>query len=816
MSLEEQEARLAELVEGFLEKVRRGESVRVEEYAAAYPDVEEELLQLLPAMEDMEQLNRSSQHRPVSEVAFPESLGGYRLVKKIGSGGMGVVFQAVQESLHREVAVKILSPSWNAEAKRCEAFENESRLIAGLRHTNIVEVFGAGQEAGFRYYVMSLVQGQGVSAGRLGRAFPGIPYDQAVARVGLQAARALSFAHQHGVLHRDVKPSNLLLDDEGVVHVSDFGLATVLNSGEDTPLVTQSHDGTLRYMAPERLSRGINSFAGDQYALGLTLYELLLRRPAFRESEPGSLIHRICSQPLSPLQGKGELGAIVNKSISFEEKNRYASMEEMADDLQRCLCGEPVLARPAPWLRRYVLWVHRRPAVAIWSHVAALLVLLLFASVTIGYARVRQALTNENEQRVRAEKNAQIADSAMERIFSSMVQPGREGERYLQPTRADARLIQDLLPYYEEIVSQADSADDKVARACRILATIALQTADDATAEQYFRRSMELSEPNSLAYVQAVNGLASALLFQHSPQKVKEACRTLEGMVMDFRERKLDYETRLELVRSLLMLRVAIRPGGTMEQRMAVHRAASRGAARGATSDSAEKWLLHAAQMLDELLVERPDNIQARLLQVEMLATCPLSEIQHLLAPRGEKPLALLEGLLQRNPELESLQRAYVRLALSPPFGGISWEEKERMLPRAAAYVQSLLTSFPSDSELIMNYIAVRNQYTASLQRQGHEEEARREHERTLGVLALLTSRADFSPELRERLVLLVGMQPRPGKLQEQQEEEIMLLLESCDEKRRNALRQRLQKMRKRVPPYHRLHPRRPGRRYGA
>ena len=139
------------------------------------------------------------------------------------------------------------------------------------------------------------MRGQGVKAGNVARAFPGMAYERAVARIGLQAAEALAFAHAHGVLHRDIKPGNLLLDDEGVVHVSDFGLATVLNAGEEAPLVTQTHDGTLRYMPPERLLRGENSFAGDQYSLGLTLYELVTRKPVFRETEPGKLVRHICS-----------------------------------------------------------------------------------------------------------------------------------------------------------------------------------------------------------------------------------------------------------------------------------------------------------------------------------------------------------------------------------------------------------------------------------------------------------------------------------------------------------------------------------------
>ena len=247
---------LAVLVDEYLEALRRGEAPPLEEYAAEHAECADELKDLLAGMVEMESLSVTTLRSAANVSAhYPDSLGGYRLLERIGAGGMGTVFRAIQESLNREVAVKILSPAWNADTRHCEAFENESRVIAGLHHTNIVEVFGAGQEGDYRYYVMSLVKGQGVTPACIRKAFPGVPYETAVARVALQAAQALAYAHSCGVLHRDVKPGNLLLDSEGVLHVGDFGLATILNNGETAPLVTQSHDGTLRYMAPERLDR---------------------------------------------------------------------------------------------------------------------------------------------------------------------------------------------------------------------------------------------------------------------------------------------------------------------------------------------------------------------------------------------------------------------------------------------------------------------------------------------------------------------------------------------------------------------------------
>ncbi len=802
MTEAEKEERVAELVELYLERKRLGQGVCPAEFAAGYPECRDELMELLPALEEVESLSRPTMQRVVVEANYPEVLGGFRLLEKIGSGGMGTVFRALQESLHREVAVKILAPSWTSDPRHLEAFENESKLIAGLRHTNIVEVYGAGQEGEYRYYVMSLVKGQGLNAQRLVQAYPGVPYPEAVARVGLQAAKALEFAHAHGVLHRDIKPGNLLLDESGTLHVSDFGLATVLNSGEEAPLVSQSHDGTLRYMAPERLTRGANSFACDQYSLGLTLYELLSRRPAFRETEPGSLIHRICSAPLPPLRSEGELGAIVNKAISYAPEDRYRNMTAMVTDLQRFLHGEPVTARPATRLRRYAMWCRRRPAVALWSHAAGLLVVLLLTSVSIGYLRVSQALQRENEQRVLAEgqrqlaeKNAQIADAAMQRIFASMV-GYREGDGDLAPpTKADARLIQDLMPYYEEIAAQADGAGGKVAGACQVLATIALQTGDHDTAERYFSRACEESPPDSLLHVEATNGLASALAAQGKPAKQKQAREKLLALVSRL-SNSPDMALRLELVRSLqLAARFSprrMRPG--RPQRANITSTAEDNAPKR------QQLMPQAAELLASVLKAEPQNARARLRQVELLSESRQPQLRQRLAPNGESAVSLLESLLDEHPQNEEYQRAYVRLATQPGSALRGKTQPRAEIERAAGYAQNLLASDPGDSELLMQFLLLRDRFAAVLNKEGKVDEAAREHERTLGVLSFLTNRSDFTPEMRERLAMLVGMHPEGTTDREQQEAELKLLLQSHEAERAKALRERLRSMREHRP----------------
>ncbi len=784
----DKEERLAELVEEYLEAMRKGEAPPLADFAAAHPEDAAELRDLLKGMQEMESLSVTTHGAAVHAGLYPESLGGYRLLERIGAGGMGTVFRALQESLNREVAVKILSPVWNADERHREAFENESRVIAALHHTNIVEVFGAGQEGDYRYYVMSLVQGQGVNAACIRKAFPGQPFEQAVARVGLQAAQALAYAHSCGVLHRDVKPGNLLLNADGVLRVGDFGLATVLNNGESAPLVTQTHDGTLRYMPPERLMKGENSYAGDQYSLGVTLYELLSNRPAFRESEPGKLIHRICNEPLKALRGEGELGAIINKSISFDPEDRYASMADMAADLRRYLNGEPVLARPASWARRYVMWIRRRPAVAAWSHAAALLVFLLFGSIVWGYV-------GESRQRQLAERNAAIADSALQQIFASMANRDSGDNTLWQPSKADAQLLQQLMPYYEEIATLADTGGDEMSDACRTLAIIAQQTADYATAEQYFSRSLQLLSFGAADYIRSVNGLAASLYAQNRQAEAEVRLKELVARLDEIAEP----EARLELVRSLQMLST----GSRYQRRWSPRRARPARPAR--TRKGGEplreefrqrsEYLKQAIALINELVEQMPDDETVQMRRVELLMQSQSRPLRKLLLPENGSVPQLLDELLARYPENHLFKRAFVQQCIQPRA-----KADVDMLERASRYTRSLLADNPGSSEMLMLYIAARDRFSAALAAAGNAERAARENEMTLGVLSLITSRADYTPEMRERLAMLVSMHPQADAARSQQEAEISLLLESHDEKRLEEVRKRMNQMRWRRP----------------
>lgn len=740
---------VAAAVDDFLEQRRQGKSVSVEAFAATHPDITAELTSLLPVMLDVEGVGEEAQTPSPAAVDFPESLGDFRLLERIGSGGMGAVFRAAQESLKREVAIKLLHPTWNGDARRCEAFENESRVIAGLRHTNIVEVYGAGHEGGFRYYVMGLVKGSGVSPKLLKKVFPNLPHDRAVATVGLQAAEALSFAHEHGVLHRDVKPGNILLDEAGVVHVSDFGLATVLNEGEDALLVSQCHDGTLRYMAPERLSKGENSFADDQYGLGLTLYELLTRRPAFADCPPGTLIRHICETPVTPLEDAGELGAIINKSISFEPSMRYRSLADMAADLRCYLEGRPVRARRASSLRRYALWCRRNKWLAVWSHAAAAMLLLFLLSLSYGFFNVQQSLVRENEQRVLAVKNARMADDTLQSLYASML--GREDDEDKNFSRADADLMQKLLPYCEELAAQGGEGDSRVAAACRTLALIAQRIEDYPMAEKYYRRALELLPADSAEYVQTLRGLCRVITRPNNHSAERKAVQQLARETADRLENSPDFAVRLELAGLLTemggRLHAPHREQGEAHQ---PHEARSHHSHEGGPRRRHAE-ILRAASLLHTLLEEQPQNAEARLLAVRLLAAAPRNQAVRDLLGTGQKtPLELLDTLLQESPDNAEFRRTYIQLVLRQSFGF-----KPADMPtvqRAANYAAAQLSESPHDMGVVMGYVMVRRLYVSLLKQQGDEQAAAREHERTVGAVTVALAGAEMEENDRRRL----------------------------------------------------------------
>jgi eukaryotic-like serine/threonine-protein kinase len=470
---------LDRLAEEFVARHRAGERPSLTEYAGRLPDRADEVLELFPALVEMEQLKPVSSEQtgdfasPTPEPGLPGRLGDYRIIRLVGRGGMGAVYEAVQESLGRHVALKLLPADALADPRRLERFRREARSAARLHHTNIVPVFGVREADGRHFYAMQFISGHPLDAvidevrrlkekstvadpgavsevavalitgnfvagttdaspstptalGEVGdgsASNPALPvslsdggrhYWATVARLGAQVAEALAYAHGQGILHRDIKPANLLLDLQGTVWVADFGLA----KSSDADNLTHTGDvvGTLRYLAPERFD-GVGDHRADVYALGLTLYELLTLRPAFLAENRAKLVEQVLAA--SPPKPRSidpsiprDLETVVLKATARDPALRYQSAAELGDDLRRYIEDRPIRARRATTAEQTVRWCRRNPAVA--SLIATvLLAILAGAGVASLYAlraeRERGKAVAREQEAILAREEAEAA-----------------------------------------------------------------------------------------------------------------------------------------------------------------------------------------------------------------------------------------------------------------------------------------------------------------------------------------------------------------------------------------------------------------------
>jgi WD40 repeat protein len=457
-----------------------------------------------PSGADQTGSDRDSGARPAAPPVMPKRFGDFRVVREIGRGGMGIVYEAEQLSLGRRVALKVLPRQSLLDPGSVERFRREAKAAAKLHHTNIVQVFGSGEQDGLLFFVMQLIPGAGLdavlrelrrlhrgetparepagdatrpdSATRPGKdtgsfapgaplpvllagRFPALPasgssddgragsergpseergtedrgqrtgkqeatvspvppssvlcpsaptasraYWVSVAEIGIQVADALAFAHAQGIVHRDVKPSNLLLDPDGRAWVTDFGLAKE-TAGPDDLTRSGFLVGTLRYAPPERF-RGRSDARGDLYGLGLTLYELLTLRAAYPDSDRERLLDQVMNgepprpRRLNPAVPR-DLETVVLKATAREPGRRYPTAQALADDLRRFVEDRPVRARRATPAEHAWRWARRNPATAV----------LLAALVLACAAGLAGVLT----QMLRAEGKARDEASAHER-----------------------------------------------------------------------------------------------------------------------------------------------------------------------------------------------------------------------------------------------------------------------------------------------------------------------------------------------------------------------------------------------------------------
>jgi serine/threonine protein kinase/Tfp pilus assembly protein PilF len=456
-----------EAVRTYLELMEAGQRPDRREFLARHGAIAPVLSECLDGLEFVHRVvAEQSEARPPNAVASPNgvseiqpemSLGDFRIVRELGRGGMGVVYEAVQLSLGRRVALKVLPFAAALDARQLQRFRNEAQAAAQLHHTHIVPVYGLGTDRSVHYYAMQFIEGRTLAdviddlrkatAPRTEKDPPSSPASPAtpgehqppnaaptrpiaglstersarspeffrgVARLGVQAAEALEHAHQLGVIHRDIKPANLLLNADNHLWITDFGLAMCRTERGLT--VTGDVVGTLRYMSPEQAfaKRGLVDHRTDIYSLGITLYELLTLEPAYASRDREELLRQIAwSEPRSPRRINPaipvELETIVLKAIAREPERRYATAQEFADDLRRFLDHRPIQARRPTLWERGMKWAWRhKPLVAAAAAALLLAVVGLLISASLIWhekQRTEAALKDARAKGDRAEEN---------------------------------------------------------------------------------------------------------------------------------------------------------------------------------------------------------------------------------------------------------------------------------------------------------------------------------------------------------------------------------------------------------------------------
>lgn len=483
---------LDHVVDDFTKRLRAGETPAIAKYQDQYPELKEQIADLLGSVAMIEQLKSSSSGAAGGTVVAdsferPQQIGEYEILRELGRGGMGVVYEALHQTLGRRVAIKVLPVHLASMPSRVERFRTEAQAAAKLHHTNIVGVFGVGTSEPYHYYVMDYVDGIGLDqvigelCGRSpaestrwmndetridsewqastpadsdtddsvvlstpalrtdgGQTIPrGSSRFRWIARIGASLADALAYAHDQQILHRDIKPSNFLLGRDGVCRITDFGLAKHVESDSH---LTKTGDliGTPQYLAPESLE-GIYDRRSEVYCLGLTLYELLALQPAYAGQSAAELIRAVASSQPARLRRIDrsiplDLATVVEKAIEREPSARYAAADDLRQDLLAFAEGRAISARRASTLDHARRWARTNPLAAGLSALSLLLLTLVAMVSSIGYFATADALGKLREQTDRLHEQQTATERALEQAVEN------ERKTAAQYARAEANM----------------------------------------------------------------------------------------------------------------------------------------------------------------------------------------------------------------------------------------------------------------------------------------------------------------------------------------------------------------------------------------
>ena len=526
---------LLQLFERLTDLMLKGEQDECYRLVEEHPDYAEELHAVLPALRMMEDAKSGDTTGMASlphddpALSLKGRLGDFQLIREIGRGGMGVVYEAEQLLLGRRVALKVLPFAAMLDERQRLRFQNEARAAATLNHPNIVPIHFVGIDRAIHFYAMQFVQGQSLAEMLQELRRKKEPEDasgadsdptdkvvqaelstlrtnhkphyfRAVADMAATVADALQHAHDRGIVHRDIKPSNLLLDCDGKCLISDFGLARL--EGDSNLTLTGDVVGTLRYAPPEQVlgKQAEVDHRADIYSLGTTLYELLSLAPAMDGQNREQLLKQVSDSKPSRLRSHdtsipSDLETIVHKAIEQAADDRFSTAGEMADELRRFVAGKPIRTRRTGVVQRTIKWVKRHPK----AMMATVAVLVLFlAVITTALLAVNQERLNTTAQRDVAQDNLQLAISALDEVYHEIGSNWIDSERNLSDRQAHF-----------------------LRRSARLLTEIANRFPDDSTA---FVQA-------GLAHLHAANANARTLFFDDAAAGYKKACGLLEEAV---------------------------------------------------------------------------------------------------------------------------------------------------------------------------------------------------------------------------------------------------------------------------------------------
>lgn len=476
-----------------------------------------------------------------AEAPLPTHIGQYEIVREVGRGGMGVVYEAKDTTLNRSIALKVLPKATAMDRQQVSRFLIEVQAAGGLNHPNIVPVFWAGQIDGVHCYSMPLIDGKSLDQIIFGRA---VAVEQTIGWA-IQAATAIDYAHEYGVIHRDIKPSNLILDRQGKLWITDFGLARLCSAGKqslDHSGITHSGAvvGTARYMSPEqsarttpdgRKAKAIADHRSDIYSLGVTLCEMLTgcrHEPdlttRFRKRNP---------------KVSRDLETVLLKAMSEDPVTRYQTAGELADDLQAVVDLRPISAKRPSTIDRFAKWTSRHKRLVVSAIVISLLSLIGSAGLAGVFAHQNASLQSALQQ---ADENLHLADDNLKQArlnfdetrqvldhFGLMAAERLRGVAGAESLRED--LVRDLLLYYERFVSRTRSNE--------MLRSELVQT--------HLRAAKIIEEVGAITKALAAYRRAESLLVQLPPSSEVDqmtfACRNSIAMLLAEQGRYDDAES---------------------------------------------------------------------------------------------------------------------------------------------------------------------------------------------------------------------------------------------------------------------------------